>query len=134
MKFPTKIPEKISLNKEKNCLFLEFATKGDSLKFKLSAEYLRVYSPSAAMRDPSTGEQKLLAGKKWVLIADIKHCGNYALKIIFNDGHSSGLYTWQYLCELCHNKEKYWQTYLDRLHQAGACRAPDEQIIKFISH
>lgn len=88
----------------------------------LSYELLRVLSPSAEVR--GHGKPILQTGKKLVTIRDIEPVGNYAIKITFDDGHDSGLYSWNYLYELCQNKDKLWSDYLQQLEQAGAKREP----------
>jgi DUF971 family protein len=84
-------------------------------KFVLSWEYLRVYSPSAEVRSRVKQQQKLVTNKQSVSITDIKPVGNYAIKLLFDDGHDSGIYDWPYLYELGSNYEIYWQEYLDKL-------------------
>jgi len=95
--------------------------------FELTAEFLRVHSPSAEVRGHGVGQGTLQTGKKWVAIKEIIPSGNYALKIVFDDGHDSGLYTWEYLHDLTHNAETYWTLYLKALEDAGASR--DEGLI-----
>ena len=70
------------------------------------------------------GKPVLQTGKKFVTIRDIEPVGNYAIKITFDDGHDSGLYSWSYLHELCSNKDKLWNDYLQQLEQAGGKREP----------
>jgi DUF971 family protein len=84
-------------------------------KFMLSWEYLRVYSPSAEVRSRVRQQQKLVANKQSVAVTDIKPVGNYAIKLLFDDGHNTGIYDWAYLYELGSNYETYWQEYLGRL-------------------
>lgn len=84
-------------------------------KFMLSWEYLRVYSPSAEIRSRVRQQQKLVANKQSVVVTDIKPVGNYAIKLLFDDGHNTGIYDWAYLYELGSNYETYWQEYLGRL-------------------
>ncbi len=84
-------------------------------KFMLSWEYLRVYSPSAEVRSRVRQQQKLVANKQSVVVTDIKPVGNYAIKLLFDDGHNTGIYDWAYLYELGSNYETYWQEYLERL-------------------
>lgn len=90
--------------------------------FELSAEFLRVHSPSAEVRGHGVGQATLQTGKKFVRINQIELSGRYALKITFSDGHDSGLYTWAYLYDLAHNQQQYWETYLQKLSAAGASR------------
>ncbi|MFN7096796.1 MAG: gamma-butyrobetaine hydroxylase-like domain-containing protein [Gammaproteobacteria bacterium] len=96
----------------------------DGCHFSLACEYLRVYSPSAEVRGHGAGEGKLQSGKRYVNIISIEPVGNYAVKLTFDDGHSSGIYTWDWLYELGANQETYWQQYLTRLTAAGASREP----------
>lgn len=93
-------------------------------RFVLPAELLRVYSPSAEVRGHSANERKLQTGKKNVGISQIEPVGNYAIRIVFNDGHDSGIYAWDYLHELGTNQDKFWQEYLVELKSANASRLP----------
>ncbi|WP_020681994.1 gamma-butyrobetaine hydroxylase-like domain-containing protein [Marinobacterium rhizophilum] len=90
--------------------------------FELTAEYLRVHSPSAEVRGHGIGQGVLQTGKKLVGIKQVVPAGNYALKIVFDDGHDSGLYTWEYLYDLAHDYDRYWNEYLRQLEAAGASR------------
>ncbi len=90
--------------------------------FHLSYEMLRVLSPSAEVR--GHGQPVLQTGKKDVTIRNVEPVGNYAIKLTFDDGHDSGLYSWNYLYELCQNKDRLWADYLQQLEQAGARREP----------
>lgn len=110
---------KIHYSKSQASLQLSYA---DGTEYQLSAEYLRVYSPSAEVR--GHGNAVLQTGKKDVQIWQLEPVGNYALKISFNDGHDSGLYTWEYLQELGQNQAAWWQDYLNRLAAAGESRQP----------
>lgn len=91
-------------------------------RFRLPAEYLRVHSPSAEVRGHGVGNEVLQTGKQHVAITGLEPVGHYALKIIFDDGHDSGLYSWAYLYELGVKHDQYWQDYLNRLAAAGASR------------
>jgi DUF971 family protein len=84
-------------------------------RFVLSWEYLRVYSPSAEVRSRVKQQQKLETNKQSVAITDIKPVGNYAVKLVFDDGHDTGIYNWPYLYELGSNYDLYWQEYLEKL-------------------
>nr|WP_105188547.1 gamma-butyrobetaine hydroxylase-like domain-containing protein [Pseudoalteromonas sp. T1lg48] len=88
----------------------------------LSAEFLRVHSPSAEVQGHHQGPPKLVANKKAVAISDIEPVGHYAVRLHFDDGHQSGLYSFGYLAELCNHHEQLWQTYLERLKMANAQR------------
>lgn len=98
-------------------------------QYSLSCEYLRVYSPSAEVQGHGPGQEVLQAGKINVGITAIKPVGNYALQLVFDDGHDTGLYSWRYLYELCTDYETKWQDYLDRLTAAGASRDPEVQVL-----
>ncbi|MEZ5523434.1 MAG: DUF971 domain-containing protein [Pseudomonadales bacterium] len=117
MKGPT--PTALKLHKASRTLELEYETAGS---FTLTAEYLRVYSPSAEVRGHSPEEAKLQINKIDVGIDKIEPVGNYAIKLFFDDGHNTGIYPWTYLYELCANQEQNWQDYLKRLDEAGASR------------
>ncbi|MDX3773189.1 DUF971 domain-containing protein [Chromatiaceae bacterium AAb-1] len=91
---------------------------GNTAEF--SAEFLRVYSPSAEVR--GHGKPRLVTHKKDVAISKLLPVGNYAVKLVFDDGHDSGIYSWLYLAELAADKEALWQQYLDRLAAANANR------------
>ena len=90
----------------------------------LSAELLRVYSPSAEVRGHSDTERVLQTGKKHVGITGLEPVGNYAIRIVFDDGHDSGIYGWDYLMDLNANQDQYWQAYLAELKAANASRLP----------
>ena len=90
--------------------------------YALSYEFLRVHSPSAEVK--GHGKPILQTGKKHVKIRNIEPVGNYALKISFDDGHDTGLYSWNYLEELCQHQDAMWQEYLHQLETAGASREP----------
>ena len=91
----------------------------DNQRFELPCELLRVYSPSAEVRGHGPGQEVLQTGKEEVTITAIEPVGHYAVKLVFSDGHDSGLYTWSMLYDLGQNRERYWQEYLDRLAAAG---------------
>jgi DUF971 family protein len=97
----------------------------------LSWEYLRVYSPSAEVRGHGPGQETLQTGKKNIGVDSVRPVGHYAIQIVFDDGHDSGIYSWDYLYALCRNREAWWQAYLDRLAAAGASRDPDVQVVHF---
>ncbi len=93
-------------------------------RFQLPAELLRVYSPSAEVRGHSPDERKLQTGKKNVGVRQIEAIGNYAIRIVFDDGHDSGIYSWEFLHDLGVNQDRYWQDYLSELKAANASRLP----------
>mgnify|MGYP000899033555 FL=1 len=115
------IPSEINLNQADSLLHLHYA---DGNSYALPFEYLRVLSPSAEVRGHGQGQAVLQTGKKYVTITDISPVGHYALKLVFDDGHDSGLYTWDYLAELGQNQAQYWADYLAQLNQAGKTREP----------
>ena len=91
----------------------------DGSVFELPYEYLRVFSPSAEVRGHGPGQEQLQLGKHEVAIAEVKPVGNYAVQLVFDDGHNTGLYTWAYLYELGRDRTQKWQNYLDRLKELG---------------
>ena len=108
------IPEIIKINKRRDAISLKFA---DSDAVQISAELLRVMSPSAEVRGHKSNEAKLQIGKRNVIIKGIQKTGNYALRINFDDGHDSGLYSWDYLYDLAINQAIYWSHYLKSLQE-----------------
>ncbi len=110
------IPVSINLLKQSRVLRLDYE---DDKTFDFSFEFLRVYSPSAEVKGHGPGDAVLQLDKEDVDIIAIEPVGNYAIKIRFDDGHDTGLYSWQYLYELGQNREMYWQDYLQRLREAG---------------
>jgi len=121
------IPTHIELHRKSRALELRYT---DGNQFALSCEYLRVYSPSAEVRGHGQGQETLQTGKINVAITDIKPVGNYAVQFTFSDGHDTGIYSWSYLRELCDNREAWWDDYLRRLHEAGASRDPEVQVVR----
>ena len=90
--------------------------------YTLSYEMLRIHSPSAEVRGHGKGQEVLQLDKQNVLVESIQTVGNYAVQIFFNDGHDSGIYSWEWLYELATQKTRYWQEYLDQLEAAGHIR------------
>lgn len=115
-------PTEIRLHKASRVLEVRF---DDGAHFRLPCEYLRVYSPSAEVRGHGFGEPALVTGKEEVNIADIEPVGHYAVRLRFDDGHATGLYSWDVLYDLGENQDRYWQTYLERLEAAGQPRKSD---------
>ncbi len=109
-------PTDIKLHQQSRKLELAF---DDGQRFELSCELLRVYSPSAEVRGHSAAQAVLQIGKETVNISDIEVMGNYAVKLIFDDGHDTGLYTWDYLYDLGKRRDEYWRNYLAALRDAG---------------
>jgi len=108
-------PSKINLNKAKTTLTVTF----DDTDYELSAEFLRVYSPSAEVVGHGPGQETLQVGKEGVTITNIQPTGNYAIILFFSDGHDTGIYSWSHLLNLCENKEKLWIEYLRKLRESG---------------
>ena len=102
---------------------LELAYPG-GVTATLPAELLRVYSPSAEVRGHSESERVLQTGKKHVAIDSIEPVGNYAIRIVFDDGHDTGIYSWAFLRDLADNRESYWQRYVAELDEKNASRLP----------
>lgn len=118
----TPIPTDIRLHQRSRLLEIAFS---DGERFELPCEYLRVYSPSAEVRGHGEGQEVLQTGKREVNISAIEPIGHYAVKLVFTDGHDSGLYTWDYLYQLGVRHEPLWAEYLRRLEDAGASRDTD---------
>ena len=115
----TPIPTEIKLHKPSRRLEVEF---DNGKRFSLSCEYLRVFSPSAEVRGHGHGQEVLQVGKKEVEITDIQPVGQYAVVLVFSDGHDSGIYSWDYLYDLGMMHDVYWEAYLHRLEAAGESR------------
>ena len=122
------IPTKVQLHKQSRMLELQFGAQS----FHLSAEYLRVHSPSAEVKGHGPNQAVLQFGKKDVGINNVAPVGNYALKIVFDAGHDSGIYSWSYLYQLASEQEQIWQRYLDALAAAGKTREKDTSVVKFV--
>ena len=114
-------PIEIRMHRSSRTLELRFP---DERHYQLPCELLRVYSPSAEVRGHGTGQRILQTGKKYVTITDIEPVGNYAIRLVFDDGHDSGIYTWDHLADLGERLEYYWSSYLDDLEKANASRLP----------
>ena len=99
-------------------------------QLELDAEYLRVFSPSAEVRGHGPGQEALQWGKKEVAIERVAAVGNYALQLFFDDGHNTGIYSWEYLYQLGRDHSDNWNAYLQQLGQAGQSRDPSVQILK----
>ena len=103
----------------------------DGLTGSLSAEFLRVFSPSAEVRGHGPGQEVLQAGKAGVQITAINPVGHYAVQLVFDDGHDSGLYSWSYLHDLISRQTHLWRNYVARLDAAGLGRDADTQVLMF---
>jgi DUF971 family protein len=109
-------PTAIKLRTKSRILEIAF---DDGARFELPFEYLRVHSPSAEVRGHGPGQETLQLGKHEVGIKAVEPIGNYAVKLVFDDGHDTGLYTWGYLHELGSQREQKWAQYLARLSELG---------------
>lgn len=116
-------PDKLILHKVSRCLEVEYA---DGQSYRLPAEYLRVHSPSAEVQ--GHGKPVLVGGKREVAITALKAVGRYAVKLVFDDGHDTGLYSWEVLADLGAHQEQYWASYLTRLEEMGMSR--DSEVVK----
>lgn len=117
----------IKLHQQSKTLELGYA---NGERYVLESEYLRVYSPSAEVQGHGPGQAVLQIGKMYVAITGVAPVGNYAIQLTFSDGHDSGIFTWPYLYELATTYSAKWQQYLEQLHEAGASRDPQLQIVK----
>ncbi len=123
----TKLPTAINLHKASKTLTL---TYGPDEVYHLPAEFLRVHSPSAEVQ--GHGNPILQFGKLGVGLSKIEPAGQYALKLTFDDGHDSGLFTWEYLYQLSIRQEQLWADYLDELQKAGKTRDPALSVVKLM--
>lgn len=112
-------PTEIKLHQKSRILEVGFA---DGRVFKLPCEFLRVYSPSAEVRGHGHGQEVLQVGKKDVEITAVDPVGVYAVRLIFSDGHETGIYSWNLLYDYGVHQHEMWQEYLDRMQAAGASR------------
>lgn len=117
-------PTDIKLHQKSRVLEVTFE---DGRQFRFPAEYLRVYSPSAEVRGHGPGQEVLQLGKEGVNITNIEPIGTYAVLLHFDDGHNTGIYSWDLLHRLGENQEELWRTYLERLANAGYPRAEDQR-------
>jgi DUF971 family protein len=113
-------PSKIIYHKRSKALEVGFA----DISYQIPAELLRVYSPSAEVRGHGSGQRQLQLGKKHIGIQAIEPVGNYAIRIIFDDGHDSGLFAWEFLEELGRDQVRFLKEYLDEMKAANASRLP----------
>jgi len=114
-------PSEIRLHKDRKTLTVTF---GAAERYDLPAEYLRVKSPSAEVKGHSPQERKTVAGKRDVAILEVLPVGNYAVRLVFDDLHSTGIFDWNYLRDLGRNHARYWQDYLDELAAKNLTRDP----------
>ena len=109
------VPVEINLHQQSSFITLKYSDE----TFELTAEYLRVHSPSAEVMGHRPGQEKLQVGKENVSIQNIVPVGNYAIQIIYDDGHDTGIYSWEYLYELGNTYAERWNNYLQKLKEAG---------------
>ena len=114
-------PSELRLHKDRKTLTISFDDVG---RFDLPAEYLRVKSPSAEVQGHSAEERKTVPGKSHVMILEVLPVGNYAVRLVFDDMHSTGIFGWDYLLDLGQNYAKYWQDYTDELAAKNLSRDP----------
>jgi DUF971 family protein len=114
-------PTELRLSKDKKTLAIAFDT-GE--RYELAAEYLRVKSPSAEVQGHAPEERKTVGGKRDVMILEVLPVGNYAVRLVFDDMHSTGIFGWDYLRDLGENHAAYWQDYLDELAAKNMTREP----------
>lgn len=119
MNAKTPRPTELNLHQQSRVLDITF---DDGRSFSLPCEYLRVYSPSAEVRGHGPGQEVLQVGKREVNVNAIEPVGVYAVKLVFSDGHDTGIFSWDYLYELGVKQDAQWKTYLARLEQAGKSR------------
>jgi DUF971 family protein len=114
-------PTDIKLHQKSRVLEVAFE---DGQTFKFPCEFLRVFSPSAEVRGHGPGQEVLQVGKENVNISAIEPVGTYAVCLFFDDGHNTGIYSWEYLHQLGRDQERLWREYLERLERAGHPRKP----------
>ena len=112
-------PTELRLRKDRKTLTVAF---DDGERFDLPAEYLRVCSPSAEVQGHSPSERRTVGGKQNVEILELQPVGNYAVRLVFDDLHSTGIYSWDYFLELGRHQDAYWREYLDELAAKGLSR------------
>ena len=111
------IATELRLRRTTGVLEVSFA---DGSRFELPFEYLRVHSPSAEVKGHGPGQEVLVLGKENVRVTAVEPVGQYAVKLVFDDGHDTGLYTWKYLHELGREREEKWARYVERRSRARA--------------
>jgi DUF971 family protein len=118
---PQAWPTEIKLRRDRAAVIISF---DNGERYELPAEYLRIKSPSAEVQGHSADERKTVPGKKNVQVLEVHPIGNYAVRLVFDDMHSTGIFSWDYFLELGRNYEKLWQAYLDELAVKGLSRDP----------
>jgi len=121
MTSPSHWPTELRLHKDRKALTVAF---DDGASFELPADYLRVRSPSAEVQGHSPAERRVVGGKREVQILELHPVGNYAVRLVFDDMHSTGIFTWDYLFELGRNRDNYWRDYLGEVKQKNLSRDP----------
>jgi DUF971 family protein len=114
-------PTELRLHKDRRTLTVAFDS-GES--FALPAEYLRVKSPSAEVQGHAPEERKTVPGKRYVAILEVQPVGNYAVRLVFDDLHTTGIYSWEYFLDLGRHQDAYWRDYVDELAAKGLSREP----------
>lgn len=114
-------PTELRLRKDRKTLVITFDSNET---FELPAEYLRVKSPSAEVQGHSPDQRKTVPGKQNVMLLEVQPVGNYAVRLVFDDTHSTGIYSWAYLADLGRNRDRYWREYLDELAAKNLRREP----------
>jgi len=112
-------PSELRLQKDRKTLVVSFEDGG---VFSLPAEYLRVKSPSAEVQGHSPDQRQTVPGKRNVTIRELQPVGNYAIRIVFDDGHSTGIFSWSYLQDLGRKHDQYWAEYVQELAEKGLTR------------
>jgi len=118
----TPMPTDIVLHQQSRILEVAF---DNGARYRFPFEFLRVFSPSAEVRGHGPGQETLQSGKRNVILTAVEPVGHYALKLVFSDGHDSGLYSWDYLVDIGEQQDALWNDYLARLEDAGANRNID---------
>jgi len=114
----TDAPKPVEINMHQKSRMLDI-TYSDGERFELSYEFLRVFSPSAEVQGHGPGQGVLQIGKQDVMITHIEPVGRYAIQPTFDDGHDTGIYSWETLYDMGKNRDRYWQEYLKNLEKAG---------------
>lgn len=112
-------PTELRVSKDRKTLTVTF---NSAETFEISAEMLRVMSPSAEVQGHSPDQRVTVGGKRDVAVAEMVPVGNYAVRIVFDDGHDTGIFTWSYLARLGRDKDALWKAYLDELAEKGLGR------------
>ena len=114
-------PAELKLNAAKDALTVTF---DNGEQYQLAAEYLRVESPSAEVQGHSPDERKTVPGKRNVTVLEVHPVGNYAVRLVFDDLHSTGIFSWDYFLKLGRGQDRMWRDYLDELAAKGLARDP----------